>query len=312
MGKYEEYGLAADEEIAALAKVAEVQDETIDRLNTQIVQLNKALADCQGQQPGASTIFGASLQAGLGSFQTFADRCGGLEMERLYLVPGKMPLTLKDAGASDSIDKRMIVLSWKGSDADINKACDFVIAGKMDSSLRGVMSSKSPKQKLRIIFRHEPDEEAWGDGKKFRDAQTHIRVVVNDVNSSGRLVHGADWEDVKFDVNFMSWSLRVSRNIEPLWVPGIWDAMTWDGYSTKSPLSDFNTMWGQCIAYNASHGNIPIAINEYGAIADAGRNQWLKDLSAGFKQNKFVYASYWNSGVYVLNATEEKTLGALG
>lgn len=303
----------ANQKVLDLTAANDLLTTRLAQANAEIARLN-AIINPPPPVPVAKTLIGSSTGA-VGDFEAFAARCGGLEVQRSFSPPGKMPTSIAATEAASGIGKRRIAHSFKGRVADINASCQSLIDGKDDAWISAFLASKTPTQALDVIWRHEPDEEL-PDPTTWSLAQHKFRTLVNAANAAGRAKAG--WVDIKFGANLMSWSTnKVPGRIANLY-PGdnVWDFISWDGYSKTAPYNTPAAIFDTCLAWNKAHGNLPFAIGEFGAdgTPTTDRSAWIKAVCDYAKANKAWWANYWNAstadGNYVLSPADEKVLGA--
>lgn len=297
---------ARDAYSAASASLA-AANVTIDQLRARIAELEAA------QPQPIKAAVGMSQE----NFDAVVARAGELEAIRSFSAPGKMPTAWSATSAASSIGKRKVVYSFKGAVADITKACDDMIAGKYDASLTTLLTSVPGD--IAVIFRHEPDNDG-GDRDKFRKAQVAMRKLIDKINVAGKAKHGDKWQKILFGACLQTWSFETTKwDIEELWPgEGVWDFISWDGYTAKDKNHVVETpakMWDKAVAWNKSHGNSAFAISEFGSDVGGGdRNQFIKDTVAYAKSKNALWVCYWNAktddGNYILTASEEKTLAS--
>ena len=197
---------------------------------------------------------------------------------------------------SQSPDPTPVREATGGMDAD-NVA---LIRGDYDAAIAAI---------LRILegwacWYHEPENNGAVAG--YLDAQHHLAHLVaveNATRPAGR--------QLGFGGILMSETYNAGAAAPFYPGPGVWSYAGADGYSKaagRTPAQIFDT----ALATSKSWG-LPLGIGEFGALAGAGRAQWIKDTIAWAKAAGSPFACYWNAAKspalnYTLTTAEEQLL----
>lgn len=319
--------LSAETDVASLT----LANRTLTEANASLAQTNSQLAadlaDCRDGEPPVPPISTAKMLCGSSAdsgkpknetFESFATRAGAIESIRSFNQPGEMPNSLlTESTTKSSVGKRNIVHSFKGRSAGIDASCQSLASGADDGWVAPFLDSKPATQALSTIWRHEPDEEN-ATLATWQAAQHKMRALVDAANARGRAKSGASFVPIAFGANFMSFSAR-SRpaRVDRLWVPGVWDFVSWDGYSETLLSQTPGAIFDKTIAWNKAHDNLPWGIGEFGqdGTTSTDREAWIRAIHAYAAGNKAIWIHYWNAIVngnnYVLSVKDEKVLGSL-
>lgn len=213
-------------------------------------------------------------------------RCGGtdyLKSRRYYY--STLPPNHWDTSKTyaDMVGHCQVTLSVKPSGTWTNTA-----NGGDDTILLGFLSSVPATYQLVFVIHHEPDG-GGGNGQyedqdhtTFPAMQRHVRMLVNQANTSRQLANPGGFKPILFGPIFMEFSL-IRGNVpgypnpsgNPVvgytWMDqwyagdGVWDFIGFDNYSTSTQPRTVASVFGHGYGYSQSKdGGLPVVVGEWG------------------------------------------------
>lgn len=283
---------------------SEVSRLTADiiRLQGEVAVLQAALDACQNPPPPpppppAAAVWGSST--GAHTFDWFTQQAGQpLECRRSYEQGIPASFMRESTGADVGRCASVTSLAFDPPQAPSSRAA-------LEAYYRTI-----PGDHLAFcIVSHEPENPDKNIAPAdYRAQQQIVREILDRVNADRDV-------PLRFGGNWMSYSFRVGRDMEPMF-PGdeVWDFLALDGYSARTSDGRWTgnspaTVFDKGAAYVASKG-LRFAIAECGVdvlATEVQRIAWIDACQNYTKAKDPAFWCYWDGsfGNYYLNTADE-------